>query len=129
MLEKCVCSFKHYIYLKLINLWTYGKIDKIITSKIQNCLFECNLKSLRIVHYAFRERNLYTRSVRKVSGLPLYLCAIVFERPLRGMNVNSKDSKTYRLLGDICRTNSSCAACLFTKLFLSSVDIVVVKND
>ena len=54
----------------------------------------------------------YTRSVRKVSGLPLYLRAIVFEWPLRGMNVNSKASRTYRLLADICRTNSSCAACL-----------------
>ena len=53
-----------------------------------------------------------TRSVWKVSGLPLYLRAIVFERPLRGMNVNSKVSRTYRLLADICRTYSSCAACL-----------------
>ena len=53
-----------------------------------------------------------TRSVRKVSGLPSCLRAIVFERPLRGMNVNSKASRTYRLLADICRTYSSCAACL-----------------
>ena len=53
-----------------------------------------------------------TRSVRKVSGLPLYLRAIVFEQPLRGMNVNSKASRTYRLLADICRTYSSCATCL-----------------
>ena len=36
---------------------------------------------------------------------------IVFERPLRGMNVNGKASLTYRLLADICRTYSSCAAC------------------
>ena len=36
----------------------------------------------------------------------------MFERPLRGMNVNSKASRTYRLLADICRTYSSCAACL-----------------
>ena len=28
------------------------------------------------------------------------------------MNVNSKASRTYRLLVDICRTYSSCAACL-----------------
>ena len=54
----------------------------------------------------------YTRSVRKVSGLPLYLRAIVFERPLRGINVNSKASRTYRLLANIRRTYSSCAACL-----------------
>ena len=40
----------------------------------------------------------YTRSVRKLSGLPLYLRAIVFERPLRGMNVNSKASRTYGCL-------------------------------
>ena len=53
-----------------------------------------------------------TRFVRKVSGLPLYLRAIVFERPLRGMNVNSKASRTFRLLADICRTYSLCAACL-----------------
>ena len=46
----------------------------------------------------------YTRSVRKVSSLPLYLRAIVFERPLRGINVNSKASRTYRLLADICWT-------------------------
>ena len=58
----------------------------------------------------FSQRN--TRSVRKVSGLPLYLRAIVFERPLRGMNVNSKASRTYRLLADIYRMYSSCAACL-----------------
>ena len=56
-------------------------------------------------------RSTYTRSVRKVSGLPLYLRAIVFERPLRGMNVNSSASRTYRLLADISRTTSSCAAC------------------
>ena len=36
----------------------------------------------------------------------------MFERPLRGMNVNSKASRTYPLLTDICRTYSSCAACL-----------------
>ena len=54
----------------------------------------------------------YTRSVRKVSGLSLYLRAIVFERPLRDMKVNSQASRTYRLLADICRTYSSCAACL-----------------
>ena len=36
----------------------------------------------------------------------------MFERPLRGMNVNSKALRTYRLLADICRTYSSCAACL-----------------
>ena len=54
----------------------------------------------------------YTRSVREVSGLPLYLRAIVFERTLWGMNVNSKASRTYWLLGDICKTYSSCAACL-----------------
>ena len=53
-----------------------------------------------------------TSSVRKVPGLPLYLRAAVFEQPLRGMNVNSKASQTYRLLVDICRTYSSCAACL-----------------
>ena len=29
-----------------------------------------------------------------------------------GMNVNSKASRTYRLLADVCRTYSSCAACL-----------------
>ena len=52
----------------------------------------------------------YTRSLRNVSGLPLYLRAIVFERPLRGMNANSKASRTYRLLADICQTYSSCAA-------------------
>ena len=52
-----------------------------------------------------------TRSVRKLSGLPLYLRAVVFERPLRDMNANSKASRTYRLLADICRTYSSCAAC------------------
>ena len=38
--------------------------------------------------------------------------AIVFERPLRGTNVNSKASRTYRLLADIWRMYSSCAACL-----------------
>ena len=53
-----------------------------------------------------------TRSVRKVSGLLLYLRAIVFKRPLRGMNINSRASRTYRLLADICRTYSSCVACL-----------------
>ena len=53
-----------------------------------------------------------TRSVRKVSVLPSYLRAIVFERPLRGTNVNSKASRTYRLPADICRTYSSCAVCL-----------------
>ena len=31
-----------------------------------------------------------------------------FERPLRGMNVNIKASRTYRLLADICQTYSSC---------------------
>ena len=36
----------------------------------------------------------------------------MYERPLRGMNVNSKASRTYQLLADICRTHSSCAACL-----------------
>ena len=56
--------------------------------------------------------NMYTRSVRKVSALPLYLHAIVFERPLRVMNVNSKASGTYKLFADICRTYSSCATCL-----------------
>ena len=61
---------------------------------------------------AYLSRLHYTRSVRKVSGLPLYLRVIVFERPLRGMNVNSKASRTYRLLDDICQTYSSCAACL-----------------
>ena len=60
------------------------------------------------------QKNVYTRSVRKVSGLPLYPRVIVFERPLRGMNVNSKASRTYRLLADICRT------CLC---------FVIVKND
>ena len=50
----------------------------------------------------------YTRSVRKVSCLHLYLRAIVFERPLRGMNVNSKALRTYWLLVDIFRTYSSC---------------------
>ena len=54
----------------------------------------------------------HTRSVWKVSGQPLYLRAIVFERPLRSMNVNSKASRAYRLLADICRTYSSCVACL-----------------
>ena len=54
----------------------------------------------------------FTRSVRKLSGPPLYLRAIVFERPLRGINVNSKASRTYRLLAEICRTYSSGAACL-----------------
>ena len=58
---------------------------------------------------------IYTRSVRKVSGLALHLRAIVFERPLRGMNVNSKASRTYRLLADICQTYSSCATCLCLK--------------
>ena len=53
-----------------------------------------------------------TRSVRKVSGLLLYLRAIVFKRPLRGMNINRKASRTYRLLAGICRTYSSCVACL-----------------
>ena len=38
--------------------------------------------------------------------------AIVFERPLRDINVNSKASRTYRLLADICRTYSWCTACL-----------------
>ena len=42
--------------------------------------------------------NICTRSVRKVSGLSLYLRAIVFERPLRGINVNSKASRTYGCL-------------------------------
>ena len=55
--------------------------------------------------------NFNTRSVRKGAGLPLHLRAIVFERPLRGMNVNSKASQTYLLLADICWTYSSCAAC------------------
>ena len=54
----------------------------------------------------------HTRSVRKVSGLPLYLRAIVFERLLWDMNVISKASRTYRLLADICRTYSLCAECL-----------------
>ena len=56
--------------------------------------------------------NKYTKSVRKISGLPLYLCTIVFERPLRDMNVNSKAARNFRLLVDICQTYSSCAACL-----------------
>ena len=51
---------------------------------------------------------LCTRSVRKVSGLPLYLRAIMFELHLRGMNVNNKASRTYRLLADICRAYSPC---------------------
>ena len=34
------------------------------------------------------------------------------ERPLRGMNVNSKASWTYRLLADICRTYGWCIAFL-----------------
>ena len=53
-----------------------------------------------------------TRSVREVSGLRLYLRAIVFERPLSDRNVNSKASRIYWLLTDTCRTYSSCAACL-----------------
>ena len=69
---------------------TSKKVEKIKTIVLSNC----------------------TRSVRKVSGLPLYLRAIVFGRPLRGMNVSSKTSRTYRLLADICRTYSSCAECL-----------------
>ena len=36
----------------------------------------------------------------------------MFERPLRCMNVNSRASRTYRLLDDVSRTYSSCAACL-----------------
>ena len=62
--------------------------------------------------YILRYIYIYTRSVRKVLGLPLYLRAIVFERPLRVMNVNSKASRTYHLLADICRTYSSFSACL-----------------
>ena len=80
-------------------------------------------------NYYFNEIGSYTRSVQKVSGLPLYLRTIVFERPLRGINVNNKASRTYRLLADICRTYSSCSVSLFTKLFMSSVDFVIVKND
>ena len=64
---------------------------------------EKNLTKRKILHkkllsfHNIKERHLinlilYTSSVRKVSGLPLYLRAIVFERPLRGMNVNSKAS-------------------------------------
>ena len=64
--------------------------------------------------------NINTKSVRKVSGLPLYLRAKVFERPLRGMNVNSKASRTYRLLADICQTYSSCAACLCLQSYFES---------
>ena len=45
-------------------------------------------------------------------GIIFRIAAIVFERPLRGMDVNSKASQTYRLLADICQTYSSCAACL-----------------
>ena len=41
----------------------------------------------------------------------------MFERPLRGMNVNSKASRTYRLLANICRTYSSCAACLYLQSY------------
>ena len=59
-----------------------------------------------------------TRSVRKVLGLSLYLRTIVFERPLLGMNVNSKASRTYGLLADICRTYSSCAACFCLQSYL-----------
>ena len=36
----------------------------------------------------------------------------MFEWHLRDMNVNSEASRTYRLLADICRTYSLCAACL-----------------
>ena len=54
----------------------------------------------------------YARSVRKVSGLPLYLRATVFERPLRGRKVNIKASRTYQFLADVCRTFISCAAWL-----------------
>ena len=36
----------------------------------------------------------------------------MFERPLWGVNVNSKASRTYRFHADICRTYGSCAACL-----------------
>ena len=35
----------------------------------------------------------YTRSVRKVSGLPLYIRAIVFERPLLGTTSTVKPHK------------------------------------
>ena len=59
--------------------------------------------TLRIKHKVPFFHN--TRSVRNVSGLPLHLRAIMFERPLRGMNVNSKASRTDRLLADICRTS------------------------
>ena len=64
------------------------------------------------IHTTRFRRARYTRSVREVSGLPLYLRTIVFERHLRSMNVNSKASQTYRLLAVICRKYSSCAACL-----------------
>ena len=67
------------------------------------------LFNLNKIYFQFEQN---TRSVRKVSGLHLYLRAIVIERPLWGMNVNSKASRTCRLLADICRTYSSCAACL-----------------
>ena len=50
-------------------------------------------------------------------GTPLYLRAIVFERPLQGMNVNSKASRIYRRLADICRTYSSCAAFLCSQSY------------
>ena len=41
----------------------------------------------------------------------------MFERPLRVMNVISKASRTYRLLADIYRTFSSCAACLSLQIY------------
>ena len=57
-------------------------------------------------------KRVYEVCPESIGPIPLYLRAIVFERPLRGMNVNSKASRTNRLLADICRTYSSCAACL-----------------
>ena len=80
------------------------------------CIFIFFLENL-IFNLSFRFYLYSTRSVRKVSGLPLYLHAMVFERPLRGMNVNSKASRTYRLLADIYRTYSLCAACLCSQSY------------
>ena len=104
----------------------------MITLKILLWSLKSLIYSLLFLHVesAWQPYSKFTRSVRKVSGLPLYIRAIVFERPLRGMNVNSKASRTYRLLADICRTYSSCAACLcLQSYFRVRADFVIVKND
>ena len=63
----------------------------IILTKIEipqvskNYIFHLKDIILAIKQLNLRRSKGYTRSVRKVSSLPLYLRAIVFERPLRGM--------------------------------------------